>query len=221
MLDLVGRQTMTIDKGSAGTLVLDNTPVYIVGIARRVMAVEPGKLLADSVEDYSDQQGEAGWSYGFDDGRGAGDGLNSAAYAADEFKQMVPATDAWRGKWGQPRYPWLAIGLRDAHPSRSAERPIWAIRRWTSSASGPVRISGHIIHAAQQGDGVTAHIAVDGRLVLSANLGGAWGTQEIEYDVKANLRSGSRVDFIVTPGLHGDINFDSTTFEARIIGDAP
>jgi hypothetical protein len=61
---------------------------------------------------------------------------------------------------------------------------------------------------------------VDGRLVLSANLGGAWGTQEIEYDVKANLRSGSRVDFIVTPGLHGDINFDSTTFEARIIRDA-
>ena len=220
VLDMVGRQTMTIDKGSTGILVLDSTPVYIVGSVRSIAAIGRGKVLADSVDDYSDQQGKAGWSYGYHDGTGADDGLNSAAYDIDEFQQMVPATDAWRRKWGQPRYPWLAIGLRDAHPSRSAERPIWAIRRWTSPASGPVRISGHIIHAAQQGDGVTAHIAVDGRLVLSANLGGAWGTQEIEYDVKANLRSGSRVDFIVTPGLHGDINFDSTTFEARIIRDA-
>jgi hypothetical protein len=220
VLDMVGRQTMTIDKGSAGTLILDSSPVYIVGNVGRVMAVEPGKLLADSVEDYSDQQGKAGWSYGFDDGRGAGDSLNSAAYAADDFKLMVPVTDRWGRKWGEPRYPWLAVGPYSTHPSRSAGRPISAIRRWTSSASGPVRIRGHIIHAAQQGDGVTAHIAVDGRLVLSANLGGAWGTQEIEYDVNANLRSGSRVDFIVTPGPHGDINFDSTTFEARIIRDA-
>ena len=68
--------------------------------------------------------------------------------------------------------------------------------QWTSSASGPVRMGGHIIHAAQQCDGVTAHIAVDGGYpVLSANLGGAWGAQEIkDLNVKANLRSGSRVD---------------------------
>ena len=166
ILDVVGRQTMTLAKGSAGTLVLDNSPVYIVGNVRRITAVGRGKLLADSVGDYSDQQGQAGWSYGYDDGQGAGNG----PYAVDGVKLLVPVTDEWRRHWGEPRHPWLAIGAHDAHPSASAGRPIWAVRRWTSPASGPVCIRGQIIHAAPHGDGVTVHIAVDGQFVLSANL---------------------------------------------------
>jgi hypothetical protein len=62
---------------------------------------------------------------------------------------------------------------------------------------------------------------VDGRFIFSANLGGGSSTKEIEYEFKADLRSGSKVDFIVTPGPHDDINFDSTKFEALIIQDAP
>jgi hypothetical protein len=100
-------------------------------------------------------------------------------------------------------------------------RPIWAIRRWTSPVSGPVRISGHIIRSALQGDGVTAHIALDGLFIFSSNLGGTSSTRDIECDLKADLRPGAQLDFIVTPGPHDDVNFDSTTFEARIIRVAP
>jgi hypothetical protein len=216
VLDVVGRQTTTIDEGSAGTLVLNDTPVFIVGSVRRITAIGHSKVVADSVNDFSDQQGKAGWSYGY--GTGADDGPDSAT---PDFQDMVPVADPWHRKWGQPRYPWLAIDPRDAHPSRSEGRPIWAIRRWTSSVNGPVRISGRIIRSAPQGDGVTAHIAVDGRFIFSANLGGASSTKGIEYEFKADLRSGSKVDFIVTPGPHDDINFDSTKFEALIIRDAP
>ena len=167
-------------------------------------------MVADSVNDYSDRQGKAGWSYGWDQFR-----------HPRLSQEMVPVADPWRRNWSQPRYPWLAIDPHDAHPSRSEGRLIWASRRWTSSASGPVRISRRIIRSEPQNDGVFAHIAVDGRLIFSANMGGASSTKEIEYDVKANLRSGSKVDFIVTPGPHDDIDFDRTRFEARIIKDEP
>ena len=218
VLDVVGRQTTTIDQGSAGALVLEDTPVYIIGSVRRITAVERGKMVADSVDDYSDRQGQAGWSYGYADGTSVGQGPDAAAY---DFQPMVSVADPWQREWGQPRYPWLAIGPRDAHPSGSGGHPIWAIRRWTSSASGPVHISGRIIRGAAKGDGVSAHIAVDGRVIFSADLGGASSTKDIGYDVEADLRAGSKVDFIVTPGPHADIDFDSTKFEARIVQDPP
>lgn len=216
--DLVGRQTAIIDAGSAGTLVLDRTPVYIVGGVRRIREVERGTVIADSVDDFSDQQGRDGWSYGYAEGSPTREKPDLAAY---DFELMVPTADTWRRQWGQPRYPWLAIAARGVHPSRSKGHPIWAIRRWTSSAEGPVRISGRIVSSTSQGDGVTAHIAVDGRIAFSAVLGGQSSTKDIGYDVKAELRPGSKVDFIVTPGPGDDIDFDSTRFVARIIEDAP
>jgi hypothetical protein len=221
VLDVVGRQIMTIDKRSAGTLVLDSTPVYILGNVKRITTIESGELLADSVEDYSDQQGKAGWSYGYSEEMRADRSHSPAAYALGDFKLMVPVADRWYHKWGEPRYSWLTIGPREAHPSRSQRGPIWAIRRWTSPVTGPVRISGHISHSASKGDGVSAHIAVDGRFIFSADLGGATGTHEVQYETKARLQMGSQVDFIVTPGPHDDINFDSTMVEARIVRDAP
>ena len=38
---------MTIDQGNAGALVLEGTPVYIIGSVRRITAVERGQVVAD------------------------------------------------------------------------------------------------------------------------------------------------------------------------------
>ena len=198
---------------------LEDTPVYIVGSVRRITAVERGKMVAELGERLLDRQGQAGWSYGYADGTSVDQGPDAATY---DFQPMVSVADPWQREWGEPRYPWLAIGPRDAHPSGSGGHPDLG-----RSAGGPARpaarciFSGRIIRGAAKGDGVSAHIAVDGRVIFSADLGGASSTKDIGYDVEADLRAGSKVDFIVTPGPHADIDFDSTKFEARIVQDQP
>ena len=80
-----------------------------------------------------------------------------------------------------------------------------------------MRITGRVGNAAGQGDGVTAQVLVDGQRLFSASLGGGFPTKQIEYDLETELRVCTRVDFVLTPGPVHDINFDSSTFEARIL----
>ena len=219
VLDVVGRERSSLDPGVEADVILDSRPVYITGKVRRLVEVRSDQLVADSVKDYSMRQGELGWYYGHYDGdaAGHGDGRDAAAYTDDDFELLETVTDAWSRRWGDAEYPWLAIGPTNAHPSHSAGRRVWAVRRWVSTIDGPVRITGRVSNASGQGDGVTAHVLVDGQRLLSTNLGGGLPTQQIEYDLETEVRLCTLVDFVLTPGRGHDINFDSSTFEARIL----
>ena len=137
---------------------------------------------------------------------------------------MVPVADPWQREWGAaalpmarhraPRCPSLGAragtpDLGDPQVDRIGQRPGAYPRA-------------HLPWRGTRGDGVSARIAVDGRVIFSADLGGAsTAYKDIGYDVEADLRAGSKVDFIVTPGPDADIDFDSTKFEARIVQDPP
>jgi hypothetical protein len=219
VLDIMGRQSMRVPAGGLADLVVDDSPVYIVGAARRIAEAGRDEILADSVGDYSDQQGEAGWYYGYYDGSDQSGGTNPDIYT-DDFEFLARVADRWGRSWGDPHHPHLAIGPQSAHPSRSADRSVWAVRRWVSDVSGTVRLSGRIANdGKKKGDGVTAHILIDGRSVFTAQVGGAGQPRSMAYQVDVLLNNGSLVDFALTPGPHHNVNFDSSTFEARITRD--
>ena len=222
IVDIMGRQTFLVPEGGGIDLLINDVPVYVIGNVRRIAEARRDELLADSVEGYSDQQGEAGWYYGYyHGGPGQGDGLDPGAYRDDHFEPLERVTDQWSQKWGDHRHPWLSIGPRNAHPSRAAGRPVWAVRRWVSNVSGRVRVSGRIAINKEKGDGVTARIFVDGRVIFAADLGGAEHPEAVSYELEVALANGSRVDFALGPGPQGDINFDSSAFTARITRDRP
>jgi len=220
VLDIMGRQSILVPEGGVADLVVDDDPVYIVGAARRIAEAGRDEILADSVGDYSDQQGETGWYYGYYDDSDESGGTDPHIYMDDDFEFLGRVADRWGRTWGDPHYPHLAIKPQSAHPSRTAEGSVWAVRRWVSDVSGAVRLSGRIANdGKKKGDGVTAHILIDGRRVFTAQVGGAGQPRSMTYELEVLLNNGSLVDFALTPGLHHNVNFDSSTFEAWITWD--
>src|SRR5262249_2125781 len=107
-------------------------------------------VLADSSQDFSGQQGQNGWFYGYYDRQNDSD----KGYQASEFQalpQYVPAgrllpTDAW---FLEPFVYWTLLtsdgGVPNGGAVTSGGRKLaehWAVRRWVSTVSGKVNISG-------------------------------------------------------------------------------
>jgi len=90
----------------------------------------------------------------------------------------------------------------------------WAVRRWVSTANGPVTISGHAakVLATNWGGGVQTRIVVDGTTVFSAAI----DNRGTNYSVKAKVHSGSLVDFLIGPGLPDAYAVGVTKFTATI-----
>jgi hypothetical protein len=162
--------------------------------------------LADSVEDFSGVQGARGWSYGYYDKSVDG---NATYDANTEFNTTNPNWIFTSGAWslgpGDP--PLTSIGQTDVHPNSGPEH--WAIRRWTSTYAGRVRIAGTVVNADCGGD-VNARIFINGAQVFSrvvANSG--YG-----FSLLANVTVGSRIDFAVDP--NGADGCDATRLTATI-----
>ncbi len=75
----------------------------------------------------------------------------------------------------------------------------WAVRRWVSTTEGPVTISGHagkvMPWGEKWGGGCQVLIVVDGATLFRA----AAGNQRTDYSIKADLKVGSLVDFLIGP----------------------
>ncbi len=106
--------------------------------------------IADSVAEFSGNQGGNGWFYGYyvkdADGNGAYDAADFVAFPRGTGNTLA-ATNYWNGsKWdwaaGDP--PWTEITAAGAHPSAengNAALPIhWAVRRYVSETNGAIRI---------------------------------------------------------------------------------
>lgn len=165
-------------------------------------------LIADSERDFSLGQGTNGWRYGYYDGGGEGadDGCSNAV-----FDELVPGD-----RWGAGALGPLAITPTGAHPGLRDGRPVCVVRRWVSGVEGPVRITGDLAIWQNTGDGVRGWILVDGKRVLKVDLGGPDRPDQTSYDVTATVQKGSAVDFGLDPGAGGNIDFDGSTFTARI-----
>jgi hypothetical protein len=218
VVDLMGGTTAVAP--AAGKIVLDlNTDaVYVKGAVESVKEIDAGpEVLADSVDDFSLEQGRDNWSYGYykGDGQGQGDGAEpSGPYTDDDFKPMEPTHDEWAYKWKGPGEQWFQLTRGGGHPGAQGPRGAWPVLRWTSPVAGKVRIA-LTAGRGKQGDGIEVKVLVDGREVFSKPVGGSQPVR-LEGEVAADVRKGTRVDVAVTPGPRKDTAYDAYSLRARI-----
>jgi len=80
---------------------------------------------------------------------------------------------------------------------------------------GKICITGTISRGADRGDGVNAHILVDGVEVFLKAIGGDQPAK-CEYELVVPVRKGALVDFAVDPGKGTETSFDATSFSIAI-----
>jgi hypothetical protein len=205
-----GQVTVTAaDVGASGF------PVYVVaerGVVTAMTEVpRKDQILADSVWDFSGQQGKANWTYGYYGSNKDG----SAPYAPDKIELMnwVPSPGDWEDRWFGPSQ-WFCISQGAASPAAINKGQGWTVRRWTSDRSGLIHVVGHAGHGDTHGDGVCVKVFLDGKEVFTKLLS---HKSETNIDLNATVAKGSRLDFVVTPGPGVDASYDATGFRVTIL----
>jgi hypothetical protein len=181
------------------------------------------RLLADSVADFSLEQGKLGWQYGYDLGSLDGFALMTRISTIVAY---APATkDVW-DCWGNEETHWTQVFQLGAHPNGTDTSPPSpsllqrAVRRWLSDYAGAVVIRGEMAKidvALEPSNGVDASVYVDGTLLFTQYVGGQDGGG-LSYEVKAMLHVGSTVDFVLDPH-DGDDHHDLTRFTGIVARD--
>lgn len=216
IVNIVGREKTLIPETGRIILTLDENPVYVKGAAQEVVEIDVGpKVLADSIFDYSKNQGGNNWFYGYYDAKG--DGVEpSASYTDDDFAQMEQVQTMWGYNWAGPAQ-YLKLDRDGGHPEISGDRQLWAVRRWRSTYSGMVRIEGSFKGGGSKGDGTEVRIFIDGEQIYRTLAGGKSSRESAEFDLAVQIKDGSLVDFAITPGPPGsDQQYDASELSIRI-----
>jgi hypothetical protein len=95
-LDIMRRQILFVQESRH--LVIDDNPVCIMDMVLRIADAPRDEVLADSLEDYSDKQGEGGWYYGHYDGNGGSSGTSPRADTDRDF-ELLGRADRWGREW--------------------------------------------------------------------------------------------------------------------------
>ena len=199
--DMLGEESVGVPRNGKLDLHIDAAPRYLRGpITSIVEVINP--VIADAESGYSNAQGRNGWQYGY--------ATVAEKYEPSQFKQMT-----W-GIYRSDNSRW--IGLSGFHfVTESGFHPDsrWAMKRWTSNFSGKVKIAGRISRGTG-GDGVDAHIFVNGNPILTRQI--AAGASE-DYIASADIVSGDVVDFAISQ--RGNNTNDGTKFTATITAAQP
>lgn len=183
-------------------------------------------IVADSIVEFSGEQGKAGWHYGFYDGDAP------APFAPGDFEPF-PLYDGtrWLIKDGVGGY-WTELTAREAHPNGSTTSGgrlganHWAVRRWVSDSDGVHAINGILAdvsdYPAQLSsvNGVIGHVFVDGVELLKLPIRDG---EQTTYSFYAHLSVGSIVDFAldarpISAASSATVDHsDWTTFTAQVI----
>jgi hypothetical protein len=175
----------------------------------------PPAVIADSVREFSGEQGANGWFYGYWDRSADRDDTYDPAtdfellqyFGRDPKNGLVGHSEFTTGElwyledgrfytslWAEGGHP---HGKLDLGPYARAEH--WVVRRWVSTIAGVVTIRGQAGKVMPWGanwtGGVQALLVVDGKPLYRADL----GNLETVYAVEATVRVGSRVDFLLGP----------------------
>lgn len=181
--------------------------------------LEPG-IIADSVAEFSEVQGQDNWYYGYYDGDGP------IPFSSADFELAPNLVSNTEGQWWMPQAGvggyWTRVGQYYMHPNgltttgdrQSIEH--WAVRRWISEVSGKIDITGSLSDRdGGLGDGIVGYISVDGvnileQTILDGNHSG------FDYAITVSVDIGSIVDFAVSPGPDSSDIRDMTKFTAVI-----
>lgn len=192
-------------------------------------------IIADSVADFGGVQGENGWHYGYYNLEDIST-ESGVSVALSEFRQLS-SFNASTGWWavnaeaaagnpanGSVPASYTVITRSRMHPNAAwatanvVPDEQWASRRWISSVTGEITISGLIAHHEyfglnMVGNGTIAHILVDGQSVFSYDVG-LLDFQGTFYSLDLNVVQGSVIEMVV--GAKGNPLFDATTFTMRV-----
>lgn len=192
-------------------------------------------IIADSVADFGGVQGENGWHYGYYNLEDIST-ESGVSVALSEFRQLS-AFNASTGWWavnaeaaaGNPANgsvpgSYTVISRSRMHPNAGwvtanvVPDEQWASRRWISSVTGEITISGLIAQHEyfglnMVGNGTIAHIFVDGQSVFSYDVG-LMDFQGTFYSLDLNVVQGSVIEMVV--GAKGNPLYDATTFTMRV-----
>lgn len=191
---------------------------------------QPNKLegfIADSVVEFSSEQGEHGWQYGYWDRSADSDGKYTQS---SDFKLLEHfGTDARNGLSEHKAFTtgklwfledgrfYTSVWAKGGHANSGkklgdyAATEQWAVRRWVSNSTGPVTISGHVGKdmpwGANWSGECRAIIIIDGKTVFSSVM----DNDGLDYAVAANIRENSVIDFLIAPNPSiGVVTFTAT-----------
>ncbi|MCK6570463.1 CotH kinase family protein [Myxococcota bacterium] len=161
-------------------------------------------VLTDSVASFGDVQGDGGWTYGYRD-------LNTGPdYAFIPFAPGMFNGNVWHLP-GDP--PHTELSRMGGHPNGRLQGGVhWAIRRWTASGPGRVRVRGLMGTYGIGGDGVVCRVLVDGVEVVAKRV----ENERKRYEVVVDAVPGTTVDLAIDPGIDGDAASDRTLFTGRV-----
>ena len=172
--------------------------------------------IADSVEDFSGEQGLHGWTYGYWDESAdadgqydqAGDFRSFTSFGIDRINGLASHPEFTTGHlWflEDGRY-YTSLWAEGGHPHGTMELGSyaranhWVVRRWTSTVNGRIEISGHAGKVMPWGENWGGSswflVVVGGDRVYEAEVDD--GGQA--YTVSATVEAGAPVDFLIGPG---------------------
>lgn len=161
-------------------------------------AAMAGTSSFDSGAEFASTQGAGGWSYGY----------YATAGNASSFTQFASFDASGPTQWWEEsatQGPWTLLWDTGGHPDSAVNH--WAVRRWTSAASGDLNMG---IQYSAEGSGSTlVHVMVDGTELLSNASSSTLQT----WATVAHVNVGSHVDFAID--ANGSDTGDTTRFTAQ------
>ncbi|MGI9244833.1 MAG: hypothetical protein ACR2RV_28780 [Verrucomicrobiales bacterium] len=182
-------------------------------------ASNPGTILADSMMDFSGNQGQANWTNGYRNF--TLDGGETDYDAAADFIPFAGGEGLgdWDGvgqQWSGNAWdlntaaaaPWTWLEREGTHPNGSNNgEEHWSVRRWVASdlaATTPLGLTWHTRKTNLNGGGVTGSLHINGVQVDTFAFAGGDGVGVIRTFF-ANLEPNDIVDLVLTPvGDAGD-----------------
>ncbi|MFA5203809.1 MAG: PEP-CTERM sorting domain-containing protein [Lentisphaeria bacterium] len=170
--------------------------------------------IADASADYSATQGYKSWSYGYYTSE-----FNYSTFIQYDVAPNGTGWNAW--SYSTSAAGGGFINGTDQFPgvNYSIGANIDAVRRWTSTVSDTIHISG-ILQKEWGGtqdwnNGVRCRILVNGNAILDQNLMPGTNGYSYPYTASAVVNVGDKVDFVVD--AYGNNGNDRTTFTAMIV----
>ena len=184
-------------------------------------------VLANSVQQFSNVQGQDDWWYGYYDRSADANGIYDEAtdfalmlyYRSDLLDPMVH-----QGADG--RFPIIirtkaaltggALWANGGHPNATnTNLELWPIRRWVSNYEGEVNLTGNLAHLnlSYLGNGLRGRLFVDGTEIWTNHVNPT-DSVGIDYSLQVPIHVGSHVDLAVDP--EGDDIGDWAKFQVAI-----
>ncbi len=182
--------------------------------AEAVVDPPVSELLADSVAEFSGEQGRDGWYYGYLEPGGANTFVEMPSYVEGG------ADPGWYAGTGGVY--WTMMDASTMHPNgvttTGGRSPVeqWAVRRWISEVDGQIEVKGHFAKLSVDGtsNGVAAYVFIDGEMDWAWYLEG-WDDGGVDYDKVLTVAEGSTVDIVLDP-WKADDRSDRSTLTAQV-----